>query len=272
MSMSQKRMCRKHARRGALALAAAATATAMSLGPITPAPDAGRDVVDLYTSGLIFEVLPPIPLLENLPADPAVISQTLIADAVPVFGTHTIFGFMDGAYAAGQAIPAVNAASYPDRRQQLQLRADQESRPVQRRAVCPLRSAVHLLGQGTRSAAMSSRTQTGSSARHLRSIYAPTKSDVTWAYDFYSDFPIAPNPFSIANSLAAGIFVTNLLGPTHPNVTLRQPQHLHHGRAGLTWQCWSRCGCRAGSWGWPASTCPSPTRLTRLPMRCSRPW
>ena len=113
MSMSRKRMCRKHAHRGALALAAAATATAMSLGPITPAPDAGADVVDLYTSGLIFEVLPPIPLLENLPADPAVISQTLIADAVPVFGTHTIFGFMDGAYAAGQAIPAVNAAGYP---------------------------------------------------------------------------------------------------------------------------------------------------------------
>ena len=44
--------------------------------------------------------------------------------------------------------------------------------------------------------------------------YAPAKFDVTWAYDFYSDFPIAPNPFSIANSLAAGIFVTNLLGPT----------------------------------------------------------
>jgi hypothetical protein len=115
--MSKKRMSKKHARRATLALAAAATATAMALGPITPAPDADADVVDLYTSGLIFELLPPIPLFENLPADPAVISQTLIADAVglPGFplGTHSIFGFGNGAFAAGQAIPAVNAASYP---------------------------------------------------------------------------------------------------------------------------------------------------------------
>ena len=65
MSMSKKRMCRKHARRGALALAAAATATAMTLGPITPAPDAEAAVVNLYTSGLVFEILPPIPFLKT---------------------------------------------------------------------------------------------------------------------------------------------------------------------------------------------------------------
>ena len=114
-------------------------------------------------------------------------------------------------------------------------------------------------------------SQTGSLCPVICGFYEPTKSDVTWAYDFYSDFPIAPNPFSIANSLAAGFFLTNLLGPT-TNVTIGgQRQQLHHG-VPMTWQCWSRCGCRAGSWGWPASTCPSPTRLTRLPMRCSRPW
>ena len=141
MSMSKKRMCRKHARRGALALAAAATATALSLGPITPAPDAEAAGINLYTSGIVFEVLPPIPFFTNLPADPAAISSTLIADGFLLY-TSTIFGFMDGASAAGRAIPAVNAASYPFGDQQLQLRADQESRPVQRRAVCPLRSAV----------------------------------------------------------------------------------------------------------------------------------
>jgi hypothetical protein len=39
-----------------------------------------------------------------------------------------------------------------------------------------------------------------------------TTVDVTWAYDALSDFPVTPDPFSIANSIAASIFVTNLLG------------------------------------------------------------
>ena len=93
MSMSRKRMSRKHAHRGALALAAAATATAMSLGPITPAPNAGAAGINLYTSGLVFEILPPIPLLTNLPADPDVISSRLIADGT-LLNTSTIFGFI----------------------------------------------------------------------------------------------------------------------------------------------------------------------------------
>lgn len=39
-----------------------------------------------------------------------------------------------------------------------------------------------------------------------------TTVDVTWAYDILSDAPVTLNPISWANSLAASIFVTNLLG------------------------------------------------------------
>ena len=140
---------------------------------------------------------------------------------------------MDGAYAAGQAIPAVNAASYPvltiTNYNFVLIRNPGRSNGGLYARFAPLFTC----SDRTRSAAMWSRKARAILNDGCYGHYAPTKFDVTWAYDFYSDFPIAPNPFSIANSLAAGIFVTNLLGPTQTrHVTLRQRQHLHHGRAG----------------------------------------
>jgi hypothetical protein len=182
--MSKKRMDRKHARRGALTVAAAATATAMTLGPITPAPNAGADFLDLYTSGLVFEVLPPIPLVENLPADPTVISQTLIADAVPVLGFHFIFGFADGAFAAGQAIPAVNAAGYP-------IGVNNYNFVLIRnpgRSNAGLYARFPFLFPEDPVTGDVVPSQTGGLCPVICGFYEPTKSDVTWAYDFYSDF------------------------------------------------------------------------------------
>jgi PE-PPE domain len=205
--MGKKRVSKKHARRATVALAAAATATAMSLGPITPAPDADAAGINLYTSGLVFEVLPPIPFLTNLPADPNAISSRLIADGT-LLNTSTIFGFMDGASAAGRAIPAVNAASYPfatiTNVNFVLIRNPGRANGGLDARFAPL---FNLIGQDPVSGNVVPNS-------NLTFTYAPSKLDVTWAYDFYSDFPIAPNPFSIANSLAAGIFVTNLLGPT----------------------------------------------------------
>jgi PE-PPE domain len=180
--MSKKRS-KKHARRAMLGLAAAATATGMTLAPITPAPDAEADFLDLYTSGLIFEVLPPIPLVENLPADPTVISQTLIADAVSPLGFHFIFGFGNGAFAAGQAIPAVNAAGYP-------IGVNNYNFVLIRnpgRSNGGLYARFPFLFPEDPVTGDVAPSQTGSLCPVICGFYEPTKADVTWAYDYYSD-------------------------------------------------------------------------------------
>jgi hypothetical protein len=227
--VAKKRMSKKCARRGALTVAAAATATAMTLGPITPAPNAeAAPGINLYTSGIVFQLLPAIPLLTNLPADPNVISSTLLADR-GVLNTSTIFGFMDGAYAAGRAIPAVNAADYPipslNNYNFVLIRNPGRSSGGLFTRLSPL---FNLIGQDPVSANVVPKQQGALCPFPLAcGFYAPSKFDVTWAYDVLSDFPIVPNPFSIANSIAAGVFVTNLLGPTQ-TITIDAPGGNHY--------------------------------------------
>jgi PE-PPE domain-containing protein len=230
--MRHQRGLKKRANKLAAALAVAATATALAVGPVTPAPEADAMVYTVHP--FIFRLLDAVglgvPGASALPSDPAVISQTLINNA-SIRNTDTVIAFGYGSIAAGMTIPALNAHDWPVGVNNVNMVLIANPGRANGGILPRFSPLFNLVGIDPLSGNVEPYTRCELTTCR---IYAPTKNDVTWAYEFFSDFPITPNPFSIANSIAAAIFVTNLLGETadfsyesnQNTYTTRQPNDL----------------------------------------------
>ena len=257
----------KRMRRGALAFAAAGTATAMALAPITPAPPAEADIIDtvcqdiplvncsfteaglvtyplmqivatLYSIPFISAELPPgtidgIPIIGSLdvnaliPAainrfvlefpwpDSTTIATGMLAKTQTGAKTNVIVGIMDGATAIGQAIPVIQANL------DLPVGVNNYTYLLIRnggRANGGLASRVDWLYSLTGQSAVSGNVNTIKQCILDICQYIPVKLDVALGYDSIDDFPVAPAPVSILNSLMQSFLITNYLGERQ-NVT-----------------------------------------------------
>lgn len=205
MKRARKHARKKHSRRRVLtAVAAAATATTMTLTTVTPAPKAEAATVLLTT-----QILDIIPLIESLfgfdiplPFASVAANPSAIRAAMAAGGKWSgVFGLMDGAIAAGQAVTDLNA-NHPTNDGPYNFSLIRNPG----RANGGFAARFDWLYSAIFGRSSISGNGAGSSGNYQSFVY-----DFGAGYDFFNDFPSNLNPVSIANSIAQAFLPINLI-------------------------------------------------------------
>lgn len=188
----------------------------MAVAPVAPTPKA--EAATTYISTIMIDVANTVGGLfgSKFPFHTVAPNAPDIQAIMNSGGNGTgVIGIMDGAQAAGQAVTLLNSSHGNGAYQFALIRNPGRANGGFASRFDSLYSLIFGIFGGTTPAVSGNGITSGG--------YNSQVYDWGAGYDFFSDFPITPNPVSIANSLAQAFFPVNLIGaPIGPTTIINQ--------------------------------------------------